>query len=463
MRLLHVAQGHLAVPHRRGPRRGTRCHRAPSGRRVRPAARRARRAELRRHPRRAGRDADVGAGARERAVSAGLDRGRSDRRRLRGHRRDHRSQVAVAARALDRRGRARRGRRLAHGPAGRRRHAPAARRARARPRPGRRVERDLGEAGTARVRGVGAGATAPALHRARLRPVAGARPDRDRWPAHTTSGSTGPATTAAPAGRRSIKPPASSPPRTATRPCARRGRTGRRSMRRRRRRSCCARPKEGRLDPEAVDAVLAAAGHRVREATARAARRPDRARAGGAPRARARRVEPGRSPTDLGISAKTVGHHVQHIYQKAGVRSRAAATVWAFEHDLVHSRHRAFARCRPARRGADTRFTIGVEPRRREHTRRTQMILATTTVEDFDRFEKIFSTKGAEKRQAARVQGRDRSSAIRTRTTASGCSSTGMRRAGRASPPTPRSRRSCRKPGTRAGPRSAELGGRYDA
>ena len=40
---------------------------------------------------------------------------------------------------------------------------------------------------------------------------------------------------------------------------------------------------------------------------------------------------------DLGISAKTVGHHVQHVYQKAGVRSRAAATVWAFEHDLVHT------------------------------------------------------------------------------------------------------------------------------
>ena len=37
----------------------------------------------------------------------------------------------------------------------------------------------------------------------------------------------------------------------------------------------------------------------------------------------------------LGISAKTVGHHVQHVYEKAGVRSRAAATLWAFENDLV--------------------------------------------------------------------------------------------------------------------------------
>jgi DNA-binding NarL/FixJ family response regulator len=39
----------------------------------------------------------------------------------------------------------------------------------------------------------------------------------------------------------------------------------------------------------------------------------------------------------LGISAKTVGHHVQHVYEKAGVRSRAAATLWAFENDLVHA------------------------------------------------------------------------------------------------------------------------------
>jgi DNA-binding NarL/FixJ family response regulator len=40
---------------------------------------------------------------------------------------------------------------------------------------------------------------------------------------------------------------------------------------------------------------------------------------------------------DLGISAKTVGHHVQHIYEKAGVHSRAAATLWTFEHDLIRT------------------------------------------------------------------------------------------------------------------------------
>jgi DNA-binding NarL/FixJ family response regulator len=92
----------------------------------------------------------------------------------------------------------------------------------------------------------------------------------------------------------------------------------------------------GRLDPEAVDAVLGAGGHRVRQ-------RPRELPAdlterelevllvlvhGGSNKAIA---------DDLGISVKTVGHHVQHVYEKAGVRSRAAATLWAFEHDLVHA------------------------------------------------------------------------------------------------------------------------------
>jgi HD-GYP domain-containing protein (c-di-GMP phosphodiesterase class II) len=91
---------------------------------------------------------------------------------------------------------------------------------------------------------------------------------------------------------------------------------------------------EGRLDRDAVDAVLAAAGHQ--------------------PVARSRALPAGLTQRELevllalvvghsnqaiadslGISAKTVGHHVQHVYQKAGVRSRAAATVWAFENELV--------------------------------------------------------------------------------------------------------------------------------
>jgi HD-GYP domain-containing protein (c-di-GMP phosphodiesterase class II) len=93
---------------------------------------------------------------------------------------------------------------------------------------------------------------------------------------------------------------------------------------------------EGRLDPDAVDAVLAAAGHRV-------AKRPRELPAGLTPRELEVLLALVRGDSNqaigdgLGISVKTAGHHVQHIYDKAGVRSRAAATLWAFEQDLVHS------------------------------------------------------------------------------------------------------------------------------
>ena len=80
------------------------------------------------------------------------------------------------------------------------------------------------------------------------------------------------------------------------------------------------------------------------------------------------------------------------------------------------------------------------------------MILATTQVEDFDRFLEIFSTKGAEKRGST-VRRARRSFGIPTRPTGSGCCSTGTRRAGRASPRTRRSRRSCRRPVTKGGRR----------
>ena len=92
---------------------------------------------------------------------------------------------------------------------------------------------------------------------------------------------------------------------------------------------------DGRLDRDAVEAVLAAAGHHV-------ARRPRELPAGLTQRelevllALVIGLSNQGIADSLGISAKTVGHHVQHVYQKAGVRSRAAATVWAFENELVH-------------------------------------------------------------------------------------------------------------------------------
>jgi HD-GYP domain-containing protein (c-di-GMP phosphodiesterase class II) len=94
--------------------------------------------------------------------------------------------------------------------------------------------------------------------------------------------------------------------------------------------------REGRLDQDAVDAVLAAAGHRVEK-------QPRELPAGLTPRelevllALVSGASNQAIGDGLGISAKTVGHHVQHLYAKAGVRSRAAATLWAFENDLVQT------------------------------------------------------------------------------------------------------------------------------
>jgi HD-GYP domain-containing protein (c-di-GMP phosphodiesterase class II) len=93
---------------------------------------------------------------------------------------------------------------------------------------------------------------------------------------------------------------------------------------------------EGRLDPDAVAAVLAAAGHRV-------SKHSRELPAGITPRELEVLLALVRGDSNqaigdaLGISAKTAGHHVQHIYEKAGVRSRAAATLWAFEQELVHT------------------------------------------------------------------------------------------------------------------------------
>src|SRR6185312_14051280 len=89
----------------------------------------------------------------------------------------------------------------------------------------------------------------------------------------------------------------------------------------------------GELDGGAVDAVLEAAGHR--------ARRKPSAPAG----LTAREVEvlvlvargsSNRATADaLGIAAKTVGNHVERIYAKAGVSSRAEAAMFAMQHGLL--------------------------------------------------------------------------------------------------------------------------------
>ena len=89
----------------------------------------------------------------------------------------------------------------------------------------------------------------------------------------------------------------------------------------------------GRLDSEAAEAVLAAAGHRV---PAR------RAWPGGLT---AREVEVlgllarGRSNREIAqalvVTPKTAANHIEHIYTKLGISSRAAATLYATQHGLM--------------------------------------------------------------------------------------------------------------------------------
>ena len=110
------------------------------------------------------------------------------------------------------------------------------------------------------------------------------------------------------------------------------------SRRRRGRRASPARV-EGVLEPRATRAVLVAAGHGEPRAPARqAAAEPGRP----LPAARStccasrRRGLTTRQIADrLFISPKTADHHIQHIYGKIGVSTRAAAALWAMQHAVV--------------------------------------------------------------------------------------------------------------------------------
>ena len=89
----------------------------------------------------------------------------------------------------------------------------------------------------------------------------------------------------------------------------------------------------GTLDRHAVDAVLGAAGHR-----SRARQRWPNGLTDREVEALGRLVR-GRTAKDvareLSISVKTVGSHVEHVYAKIGVSTRAAAALFAMQHGLV--------------------------------------------------------------------------------------------------------------------------------
>jgi HD-GYP domain-containing protein (c-di-GMP phosphodiesterase class II) len=89
----------------------------------------------------------------------------------------------------------------------------------------------------------------------------------------------------------------------------------------------------GRLDADAVHSVLTAAGHRPHRTAAWPAGLSDREVEvlrllcrGGTNKEMAKLLK---------ISAKTVGHHVSHIYDKIGVSTRAGATLFGVEQDLL--------------------------------------------------------------------------------------------------------------------------------
>jgi HD-GYP domain-containing protein (c-di-GMP phosphodiesterase class II) len=92
--------------------------------------------------------------------------------------------------------------------------------------------------------------------------------------------------------------------------------------------------KSGRLDPEAASAVLAAAGHRVRparkEIVAGLSEREVEVL-----RLLARGLSNREMAGQLFISKETVSHHVRHIYDKIGVSTRPAATLFAVQHGLL--------------------------------------------------------------------------------------------------------------------------------
>lgn len=92
--------------------------------------------------------------------------------------------------------------------------------------------------------------------------------------------------------------------------------------------------KAGRLDADAVDAVLGAAGHFVGRRRTTLPRGLT-AREIEVLRLLARGLTTAQIAGALHITAKTAEHHIGHIYTKIDVSTRGAAALFAMEHDLV--------------------------------------------------------------------------------------------------------------------------------
>jgi HD-GYP domain-containing protein (c-di-GMP phosphodiesterase class II) len=91
--------------------------------------------------------------------------------------------------------------------------------------------------------------------------------------------------------------------------------------------------RRGRLDADAVDAVLGAAGHRVtrrRDGPAGLTQREVEVLV-----LLARGLSNKAIAAQLVVSPKTVGSHIEHIYRKIGCSTRASASLFAMQHGLL--------------------------------------------------------------------------------------------------------------------------------
>src|SRR5215472_18847498 len=88
-----------------------------------------------------------------------------------------------------------------------------------------------------------------------------------------------------------------------------------------------------RSDVRAAQAVLSAAGHRATRRPARPAGLTGREVE--VLRLLARGLSNKQIAERLGISRKTVSHHVEHIYTKTGTTNRALASLFAASHGLI--------------------------------------------------------------------------------------------------------------------------------
>jgi HD-GYP domain-containing protein (c-di-GMP phosphodiesterase class II) len=89
----------------------------------------------------------------------------------------------------------------------------------------------------------------------------------------------------------------------------------------------------GRHDGDAVEAVLGAAGHRVRKRRERPAGLTDREVE--VLQLIARGLSRREIAQRLAITAKTAANHVEHIYAKIDATNRASASVFAVHHGLL--------------------------------------------------------------------------------------------------------------------------------